>query len=107
MRVCLKQMIGNGFEISLIFCRILGSLVLGWAPYHFVLEAQLAPGRKSLVCIPEIPSLVLVQPRKTRPYKTERLLMGHNEIIQTKSTQEFFSALHTYINVYSCIVYIL
>ena len=23
------------------------------------------------------PSLVLVQPRKTRPFKTERLLMGH------------------------------
>ena len=25
------------------------------------------------------PSLVLVQPRKTRPYITERLLMGRNE----------------------------
>ena len=25
------------------------------------------------------PSLVLVQPRKTRPYKTDRLLMGHNK----------------------------
>ena len=27
-------------------------------------------------------SLVLVQPRKTRPFITERLLMGHNQIIQ-------------------------
>ena len=26
-----------------------------------------------------IPSLVLVQPRKTRPFITERLLMGHKE----------------------------
>ena len=28
------------------------------------------------------PSLVLVQPRKTRPYITERLLMGHKESSQ-------------------------
>ena len=27
------------------------------------------------------PSLVLVQPRKTRPFITERLLMGHKESI--------------------------
>ena len=26
------------------------------------------------------PSLELVQPRKTRPFITERLLMGHNQI---------------------------
>ena len=39
-------MIGNGVEISSIFCRILGSLVLGWAPNHFVLGAQLTPGGK-------------------------------------------------------------
>ena len=31
------------------------------------------------------PSLVQVQPRKTRPYITERLLMGHKESNQTKS----------------------
>ena len=30
------------------------------------------------------PSLVLVQPRKTRPCLTERLLMGHTESNQTK-----------------------
>ena len=30
------------------------------------------------------PSLVLVQPRKTRPYITERLLMGGKELIQIK-----------------------
>ena len=29
------------------------------------------------------PSLVLVQPRKTRPYITDRLLMGHKELNQT------------------------
>ena len=32
------------------------------------------------------PSLVLVQPRKTRPFITERLLMGRKESIQTKQT---------------------
>ena len=31
------------------------------------------------------PSLVLVQPRKTRPYITERLLMGRKESNQTKT----------------------
>ena len=30
------------------------------------------------------PSLVLVQPRKTRPYITERLLMGRKELNQNK-----------------------
>ena len=33
------------------------------------------------------PSLVLVQPRKTRPFITERLLMGRKESNQTKSNQ--------------------
>ena len=32
------------------------------------------------------PRLVLVQPRKTRPYITERLLMGRKESNQTKQT---------------------
>ena len=31
------------------------------------------------------PSLVLVQPRKTRPFITERLLMEHKESNQTKN----------------------
>ena len=35
------------------------------------------------------PSLVLVQPRKTRPFITERLLMGHKESNQTKSNQHY------------------
>ena len=39
-------MLGNAVEISLIFRRILGPLVLGWAPNHSVLGAQLAPGKK-------------------------------------------------------------
>ena len=38
--------------MSLIFCRILGPLVFGWAPNYFVLGAQLAPGEKMLVCNP-------------------------------------------------------
>ena len=34
------------------------------------------------------PSLVLVQPRKTRPYITERLLMGRKESKQTNKHYE-------------------
>ena len=34
------------------------------------------------------PSLVLVQPRKTRPFITERLLMGRKESNQTNKTDE-------------------
>ena len=45
-------MLGNGIEMSLIFDQTLGSLVLGWAPNHFVLGTQLAPGEKRFVCIP-------------------------------------------------------
>ena len=45
-------MLSNGVEMSLIFCRILGPLVLGWTPNHFVLGAQFAPGEKMLVRIP-------------------------------------------------------
>ena len=33
------------------------------------------------------PSLVLVQPRKTRPFITERLLMGRKESNQTNKTK--------------------
>ena len=33
------------------------------------------------------PSLVLVQPRKTRPFITERLLLGHKESNQTKQNK--------------------
>ena len=35
------------------------------------------------------PSLVLVQPRKTSPFITERLLMGHKELNQTNQQKEF------------------
>ena len=41
----------NIVEMSWIFNRILGPFVLGWAPNHFVLGAQLAPGEKRLACI--------------------------------------------------------
>ena len=36
-----------------------------------------------------IPNLVLVQPRKTRPYITERLLMGRRESNQTNKANKF------------------
>ena len=45
-------MLGNGVEISSIFHRILGPLALGWAPNHFVLGAQVAPGEKRLNLYP-------------------------------------------------------
>ena len=41
-------MLGNGVEMSLIFRRILGPLVLSWAPNNFVLGAQLAPDEKKV-----------------------------------------------------------
>ena len=47
-------MLGNGVEMSLILRQILGPLVVGWAPNHFGLGAQLAPGEKRLVCIPVV-----------------------------------------------------
>ena len=39
------------------------------------------------------PSLVLVQPRKTRPFITERLLMGRKESNQTKQTNKYHDLL--------------
>ena len=47
-------MLGNGVEMSLIFHRILGPLVLGWARNHFVSGAQVALREKRLVCIPDV-----------------------------------------------------
>ena len=42
------------------------------------------------------PSLVLVQPRKTRPYITERLLMGRKESNQAnKQTKRHGSSVFT------------
>ena len=38
------------------------------------------------------PSLVLVQPRKARPFITERLLMGRKESNQTNKWPHFFIA---------------
>ena len=42
------------------------------------------------------PSLVLVQPRKTRPYITERLLMGRKESNQTKHNYAALQILVTF-----------
>ena len=39
------------------------------------------------------PSLVLVQPRKTRPFITERLLMGRKESNQTNKTNDHYHIL--------------
>ena len=39
------------------------------------------------------PSLLLVQPRKTRPYITERLLMGRKESNQTNKQTDLFKFL--------------
>ena len=36
------------------------------------------------------PSLVLVQPRKTHPFITERLLIGRKETIQTNKNKKYF-----------------
>ena len=46
------------------------------------------------------PSLVLVQPRKTRPFITERLLMGRKESNQTnkqnlRPSQQYFNYVGT------------
>ena len=48
-------MLGNGGKMSLVFHRILGHLVLGWAPNHFVVGAQLALCKKKVsefACLP-------------------------------------------------------
>ena len=55
------------------------------------------PHRRHCVVVLEqdiYPGLVLVQPRKNRPYITERLLMGRKESNQTKSLADgFWSSL--------------
>ena len=48
-------MLDNGVEMSLIFRRILDPLVLSWAPKHFVLGTQLAPGEKKISLYPWVP----------------------------------------------------
>ena len=42
----------------------------------------------------QYPSLVLVKPRKTRPYITERLLMGRKESNQTNKTN-YYTGIQT------------
>ena len=50
------------------------------------------------------PSLVLVQPRKTRPFITEILLMGCKESNQTKTYKSMgLKAVHMYIFLYDCL----
>ena len=61
-----------------------------------LIETRVQASLASLRCVLEhehSPSLVLVQPRKTRPFITERLLMGRKESNQTKK----FSNIHSYL----------
>ena len=44
------------------------------------------------------PSLILVQPRKTRTYITERLLMGRKESNQTNTPEKVFSRMSLFLN---------
>ena len=53
---CFKAWLGNGDAMSLIFRKILGPLVLGWAPNYIVVGAQLAAEEKRLGCIPAFES---------------------------------------------------
>ena len=67
-----------------------GSAVAQWLNVWLRIERpRVGASLASLRCGPWArhiyPSLVLVQPRKTRPCLTERLLMGHKESNQTKN----------------------
>ena len=60
------------------------------------------PHRRHCVVVLEhghiYPSLVLVQPRKTRPCLTERLLMGRKESNETNKNQKPFKATKSTLN---------
>ena len=49
------------------------------------------------------PSLVLVQPRKTSPYITERLLIGHKESNQTKPMPMLVYQAGLQVNIVVCL----
>ena len=59
------------------------------------------PHRRHCVVVLEHihPSIVLVQPRKTRPYITERLLMGHKESNKQNKCQWSCSATETSLSI--------
>ena len=44
------------------------------------------------------PSLVLVQPRKTRPFITERLLIRCKELNQTNKQKAFITVIQMYVD---------
>ena len=85
------ERLNNGDPADLIACKLhkhtgaqwLSSRVLDSRPKGRRFE----PHRRHCIVVLEqdtiYPSLVLVQPRKTRPYITERLLMGRKESNQT------------------------
>ena len=50
------------------------------------------------------PSLVLVQPKKTRPYIAERLLMGGKESNQTNTHPTVQEVFHVYLNKFENVV---
>ena len=76
-------------------------------------EANFSPA-ETLQCVVSLskninPSLVLVQPRKTRPFITERLLVGHKESNQTKTCKICDKLLRrrkivTAVKIYTCIL---
>ena len=68
-----------------VHSNFISSLILAfsWCSYHFVGMSR--DGVTALWSLSRhiYPSLVLVQPRKTRPYITERLLIGRKESNQS------------------------
>ena len=52
------------------------------------------------------PSLVLVQPRKTRPFITERLLLGHKETNQTNKLSDGLVAMVIYIQLIALLSFV-
>ena len=78
-----KDTSGSWFCLSSYSLNSFTFLTWIWQVYSKTIRLQL------YCCSPRYkvgynPSLVLVQPRKTHPYITERLLMGHKESNQTK-----------------------
>ena len=70
-------MCGTGITMSLLFRQILGPLILCWAPDHFLLGAQLAPGEKRLVRFPDLKKIMNGT--------------GHNSVFSTWPPMEIFA----------------
>ena len=84
-------------QFHYLFCVLNRSISLRqffWVPTTYVMVERVRASPASLRCGPWArhinPSLVLVQPRKTRPYITDRLLMGRKESNQTNKQTKMF-----------------